>query len=237
MTERTTLVVAAALSVLLSLPPSVATAQVGHDPAHSPYRDLQRGMGLFFQTGYLSGPRGRVPVGHSNGQTFTFGYELTIGSSPTSFWTTLTYALTDRFVMDPFKDDSVRKSGPFEDDILMIDFGLRFNLTGLKTWHGLAPYISASAGLAIAGGSDVVDSSGYQFRRKLTVSPGAGLRWYVGRRMAVTLEGRALAWRLHYPPDFRRISSSDGIPVLAGNLPENEWVIHPWFRAGVGWTF
>jgi hypothetical protein len=120
--------------------------------------------------------------------------------------------------------------------MLLIDLGLKFNLTGLKTWHGLVPFVSGSAGLAISSGGPV-DSSGYNFRRKLTVAPGVGLRWYPGGRMAITLEGRAVLWRLHYPVDFKRISSPDGIPVLAGNEPENEWTTHPSFRVGVGWTF
>jgi hypothetical protein len=237
MIQRTTLAkTIAALSVLVLFAAAVSVAQVGHDPRNSPYHDLRRGMGGYFQVGYLSGARGKVPVGHSNGMTYTVGYELSISQSPTSFWTTVSYALTDRFVIDPYKDDSVRKSGPFPDDMLLIDLGLRFNLTGMKSWHGLVPYVSGSAGLAISSGSPP-DSSGYQFRRKLTFSPGLGFKLVPGRRLAINVEGRAVFWRLTYPLAFKQVLSSDGIPALAGDQKDTEWIAHPWVRVGVGWTF
>jgi len=223
------------LSCALLLAPIAGAAQVGYDPAHSPYRDLIRGMGPLFSTGYLSGERGRVPVGHSNGRTFTLGYEASM-TGPTSFTAMITYARTDRFVVDPSKDDSVRKSGPFADDMVFVELGLRFNLTGPKSWRSFVPYLSGSAGVALSEGSPV-DSSGYKFGKKFTLSPGVGLRWYPARRVAVTFDSRAVFWRLRYPPDFKRISSPDGIPVLAGDQPETDWTVHPMVSFGIGWTF
>jgi hypothetical protein len=235
MARRLTRAKATALAVLLLLGPAAGAAQVGNDPAHSPYRDLPRAQGPVFMTGFLGGERGRVGVGHAHGQTFTIGYELPL-SGPSMFIGSFTYAATDRFVVDPFKDDSVRKSGPFKDDMALLDLGFRFNLTGLKTWHNAAPYLLGTAGLAVSTGSPT-DSSGYRFGKKLTFALGAGTRLYPARRVAVTLDARAMFWRLHYPPDYHRISSPDGIPVIRGDQPLTDWTVHPWFSVGVGWTF
>lgn len=213
-----------------------ALAQVGYDPAHSPFRDLRGGMGPVFMTGKLWGDRGRVPVGHANGSTFTVGWETSL-KGPSHFIARVTYALTERFVVDPSKDDSVRQSGPFDDDMLMIDLGVRFGLSGRKTWHNLAPYLTGTVGLAISEGSPAADSSGYKFGKKLTFAPGAGIRWYPRRNISVMFDARAVFWRLRYPPDFHAIRSADGIPVVPPDETLTDWTAHPVLSFGVGWTF
>src|SRR5260370_15005557 len=45
------------------------SAQVGYDPAHSPYRDIPGGGVAVVSAGYLGGSRGSVGVGLSNGAT------------------------------------------------------------------------------------------------------------------------------------------------------------------------
>jgi hypothetical protein len=224
---------AALCTVSPTVRPSVA--QVGYDPARSPFRDVTHEKGPFVTTGWLAGERGRVGVGHANGSTITAGFEFPITGN-LNFFTSFTYALTDRYIVDPTKDDSVRKTGPFEDDMSILDIGVRFSLTGRKTWRNLAPYLRAAAGLATSRGSPV-DSSGYRFGRKIAFSPGAGVRWYPSRRVIVVLDGRATLWRLRYPPDFHAIRSPDGIPVLAADQPRTDWTVHPWVSVGVGWTF
>jgi hypothetical protein len=223
------------LSVIPSFRPSVAVAQIGHDPAHSPYVDLRRTTGPMFLTGWLGGERGRLKVGHANGRTYTVAFDVPI-SRPMSFVSSVTYALTERFVINPFRDDSVRLSGPFDDDMLLIDAGLRFNITGGKTWRGFSAYVSGALGVAISSGSPP-DSGSYKFGKKVTVTPGAGLRFYPSRRFSMLVDARVIAWRLQYPPDYFRVVSSDGIPVLTTNDPEVDWTIHPLISFGLGWNF
>ena len=197
--------------------------------------DLKRGSGMFFRAGYLSGDRGRVPVSQSNGTAFTGGWEIT-AMGPMTFQASVTYALTDRYVVDPFKDDSVRRTGPFKDDILLIEASMRLNLTGRKTWRNLAPYITAGTGMAISEGSPT-DSSGYSFGKKATFTFGAGFRLYATRRINLAFDARAVMWRLRYPPDFKRVSSPDGIPILQVEDPDKDWTVHPLLSFGVGWAF
>lgn len=190
---------------------------------------------MFFRGGYLSGDRGRVGVGHSNGSTFTAGWEVS-AFGPTTFQASVTYGLTERFVVDPFKDDSVRRTGPFDDDLLLIEVAMRLSLTGRKTWRNLAPYIMAGTGIAVSEGSPP-DSSGYTFGKKATFTFGGGFRLYPSRRLNLAFDARAVMWRLRYPPDFKRVSSPDGIPILRVDDPDKDWTVHPLLSFGVGWAF
>src|SRR5581483_5979412 len=152
-------------------------AQVGHDPAHSPYRDVPRGGATVASFGYLGGSRGDVGVGKADGATAGVRYEAALGRViGVSFG--LAYALTTRFVVDPAKDSLSRKSGPVDDGTILVDAGLQLNLTGQKSWHGLAPYLGGALGMAFSPARVAADTSGYTFGTKITLAPDAGLRWY-----------------------------------------------------------
>jgi hypothetical protein len=224
-------------AMLLTLGPMArpAAAQVGHDPRNSPYVDLRRTQGAVFMTGWLGGERGRLKIGPSEGQTFTVGYEIPV-SGPMTFFPSVTYLRTNRYVVNPFRDDSVRLTGPFDDAMLLLEVGLRFFITGGKTWNGITAYVGGSLGMAV-NDEGPADSGSYKFGKKVALTPGAGLRFYPSRRFSVLVDGRVAAWRLLYPPDYFRVASSDGIPVLTSDDPDVDWTIHPWISIGLGWNF
>ena len=221
--------------LLTAVPAFRLTGQVGHDPSHSPYHDIRRGSGPRLVLGYLSGDRGTIPVSITDGVTFGVRYEAWMGKSM-SFTAGLAYGQTSRLIVDPFKDDSVRKSGPIDDDVILADLGLQLSLTGAKTFHGFAPFVTTSLGLAF-GSRLPGDTSGYQFGTKFTFTPGAGLRWYPGRRVSVQADARLVFWKLRYPINYKTPLSNDGTRVLPLLAPETDWTIHPWVSLGVGWTF
>ena len=222
---------------LLSVLPSFRrlSAQVGHDPSHSPYHDIRRGTGPRLVFGYLGGERGTVPVSMTNGVTFGARYEAWMGKS-ISFTAGLAYAQTTRYIVDPFLNDSVRKSGPIDNDVILADLGLQLSLTGSKTFHGFAPYVGTSLGLAF-GSRLPADTSGYQFGTRFTFTPGAGLRWYPASRINVQADARLVFWKLRYPINYKTPLSPDGTTVLPLFAKETDWTIHPWVSLGVGWTF
>src|SRR3989442_12867956 len=137
------------LSVMASY--NVTAAQVGHDPGHSPYRDVRRGAAWVLTFGYLGGSRGSVGVGLSSGKTGGIRYEASFGAIGASLG--LAYGRTDRYVVDPTQDSlsPQRKTGPFPNDVVLADAGLQLALTGRKTWRGFAPYVGGSPGFAISG--------------------------------------------------------------------------------------
>jgi hypothetical protein len=224
-------------ALALSVIPAVhLAAQVGHDPAHSPYRDIPRGGAAVASVGYLGGGRGDVGVGKADGATAGVRYEAALGRViGVSFG--FAYALTTRFVVDPAKDSLSRKSGPVDDGTILVDAGLQLNLTGQKSWHGLAPYLGGALGMAFSPARVAADTSGYTFGTKITLAPNAGLRWYAGRRLSVRADARLVLWRLSYPIAFRVPNQFDGSSVLPPGAPLGQWTAHPWVTIGLGWIF
>ncbi len=221
------------LSVVASY--NALPAQVGHEPSQSPYHDIRRGGVGVITFGYLGGSRGGPGVGISDGPTGGLRYEVAFGNALGASLG-IAYAQTTRFVVDPTKDSLSRRSGPDDTDVVLADVALQLALTGRKTWHGFAPYVGAALGAAIGGGSPP-DPSGYDFGTKLTVAPGAGLRWYPARRLSVRTDVRLVLWRLKYPLDYKQPSTVDGSRVLSLEAPLTEWTAHPWITIGLGWTF
>ena len=211
----------------LSILPTVLSAQVGHDPGRSPYRDIRQGAAVRLFVGQFSGSRGSVPVGPSDGPTG--GIRLTYGVAGTVALTAgVAYAQTDAFYFDP--NDSVpQKRGPINNDLVLADAGLQASITGGKTWHGLQPYVGATMGL-VFGSAFASDTSGFVFGTKFSYGPEAGLRWYPTRRFSVELGWRLVIYRMRYPLSYRP-------KLLPLNAPLSESTKHPWATFGVGWTF
>lgn len=222
------------VALVLSVGPAVlpCDAQVGFDPAKSPYKDLRRSSGVSVMTGWIMGDRGRLKIGHSNGRTYSISFEVPVGSG-ISLQPTVSYAETERYVIDPFKNVDERVSGPVPDDMMLIDLGVRFLLTGNKTWHGLTAYASGAIGMA-SSMSGPRDRGNYELGRKLTLNGGLGLRFLPLRRLSLYGDARITMWRLSYPPDYYRPASPDNIPVLFPNDSDSDWTIHPWVSFGLG---
>lgn len=211
-----------------------ATAQEGYDPAHSPYHDTPRGAVWALSVGHLGGSRGSVEVGASDGLTGALRYEVPFGAVGASLG--LAYARTSRFVEDYTKDSTSRRTGPFNDPVVLADAGLQLVLTGRKTWHRFAPFIGGAIGVAI-GSALARDTSGYQFGTKITLAPNAGVRWYPARRISVRGDFRLLLWKLHYPLSYKVPNKIDNSTVLPAAAALDQWTAHPWATIGVGWIF
>ena len=225
---------AAALGALLTVYPSNRLgAQVGYDPAHSPYHDMPRGAVTVASFGYLAGSRGSLGVGPANGLTGGVRYEVQFGAVGASLG--LAYAQGTRFVVLPADSASKRTTGPVDDHVVLADAGFQLILTGRKTWHGFSPFVGAALGVAV--GSELPrDTSGYKFGTKLTLMPNAGVRWYPARRLSIRSDLRVVFWKLRYPLSYR-VPGADGTSVLSITAPLEDWTAHPWATIGVGWIF
>ena len=219
---------------LTAYPPNRLTAQVGYDPAHSPYHDAPSATGPVFYAGYLSGGRGSVPVGISDGNTWGVRYNLSFGSSSLNLG--VAYGQTTRRIVDPFVATAHNTSGLINCDLVIVDAGLQMAITGPKTWHGLAPYVGASLGV-VFGSELAADTSGYTFGTKFTFGPDLGTKFYIGRRVNLQADFRVLFWRLSYPTNYEVPNPVDGGRVLALTASTNDWTTHPWLSLGLGWAF
>lgn len=209
------------------------SAQVGYDPAHSPYHDMPRGAVTVASFGYLAGGRGSLGVGPANGLTAGLRYEVQFGAVGASLG--MAYAQGTRFVVLPADSAARRTTGPFDDHVVLADAGLQLILTGRKTWHGFSPFIGAGLGVAL-GSKLPRDTSGYTFGTKFTLMPNAGIRWYPARRISIRTDLRVVFWKLRYPLSYR-VPGADGTSVLSITSPLEDWTAHPWATIGVGWIF
>jgi hypothetical protein len=223
-----------ALVLLTASPPDRLTAQVGYPPDHSPYRDIRGGNTIVLSGGYLSGTRGLVGVIPSNGNVYSFRYERPLGRT-IGVMLNVADAQTSRFVIDPTKDSVSRTTGPVTNAVAILDVGLYMILTGGKSWHGLAPYIGASAGAAV-GSRPAGDTSSYTFGTRFEFWPEAGLRVHLARRLSLRASGRLVFWKVSYPLQYKQ-PGPDGSRVIAVDGPSSEWSEHPLFSLGLGWTF
>src|SRR2546429_2174950 len=213
---------------------NAVSAQVGYEPGHSPYHDIPRGAVWALSVGHLGGSRGDVGVGPSDGLTGGLRYEASFGAVGASLG--LAYARTSRFAQDYTKDSTSRRTGPFNDPIVLADAGLQLVLTGRKSWRRFAPFVGGALGVAI-GSALAQDTSGYRFGTKITLAPNAGVRWYPARRISVRGDFRLELWKLHYPLSYKVANTVDGSSVLPLADPLDQWSAHPWATIGVGWTF
>jgi hypothetical protein len=126
--------------------------------------------------------------------------------------------------------------GPIRQRTGLAEVALQFNVTGGKTWHGIAPYVSGAMGVMLAAHTPS-DSSAFKFRLHFLVTPSAGVRIFLADRLFLRLEARSAFWAVSYPASFRAAPSSDPTkpPVLAS--PAKEWLANGWYTVGLGYAF
>src|SRR5258706_353404 len=170
-------VVVLAIAALVARP---AAAQVGHDPARSPYHDLQYSQFLSISTGYLFGDGGKLGIGPHHGMVVSLRHDFLADRA-------VTIALGGGWARAQrnFADTNAiinRVKGPIEHNLYWGEFITQLNLTGGRTWHDLAPYINL--GLGLTGARQIKeDTSGYKFGVRFFAAPGVGVRLFLSRRL------------------------------------------------------
>jgi hypothetical protein len=220
---------------------STGFAQVGHPPHSSPYRDIRKGHTLTFVGGYFKGDGGQFNIGPHSGAVYGLRYDIRNGST-IQLGLEIERGDLDRFIVNPFVLLANRKTGPVKQSVTFADVALQFNLTGGKSWHRIAPFVGASAGLALAG-STPADTSQFDFGRKFFVAPGAGVRLFLSDRLHLRAEVRATFWKLNYPATFQSepieepgtVQNPNAVIPPPGNL--SEWTSSRWLQFGLGYSF
>ena len=220
------------------LAPATLSAQVGHDPAGSPYRPIRARTSLSLMGGYLGGSGGRLGIGPSDGFLAGARYEMRL-TGPTDVFASATWSRLRRLVADPKAPADSQFSGPVHMGVLVAETGLLVLLAGDKTWNGLAPYVGANLGLGF-GASVPQDTSGYSFSAKFVSGPLLGARFYLGQSAYLRVEGRLQFWKLSYPTSYFLAPerAPDDSPVLDPVvISDSEWTSHPTLMIGLGYAF
>ena len=192
---------AAGLALATSLALSAAAplaAQVGHPPGTSPFHDLTMRQTLSLGLGRFGGNTAVTGVGWRAGMLYAGRFDTRL-SGPLDLTATLGVAASSRFRIDTEADSATRVSGPVDRMLLLADIGLVLNLTGAKTWHGVAPYVGFGAGWMRPWGETELDPGGYNAGPNFTFVPSLGTRVFFGRTLAARLEVRDYIWRYEWP--------------------------------------
>jgi hypothetical protein len=217
--------------------PSLLSAQVGHDPARSPFRDITTHQGLSIGFGRFAGNRTVAGVGARPGFMVGVRFDTRL-SGPADLAASIWRIGSSRRVVDPTQDTTSRYSEPQDVTLLAADLGLMLNLTGAKTWRGLAPYLGIAAGV-VSPARGVTDVSGYQLNTNFSFVPTLGTRAFIGRQLALRLEARDYYYRYEWPLDFYRTfnDANDNPlpPVLGADVADRQWAHN--FALSVGLTY
>ncbi|MEP6590930.1 MAG: hypothetical protein ABJC19_07090 [Gemmatimonadota bacterium] len=220
---------------------SAASAQVGYDPANSPYHDILHGRYLELTAGRILGSGGTIPVGPRDGTAF--GARVDFRAKNTiqiSFggW----YANTVRNIVDA--DDSVatRVKPAIPHHLYAGEIALQFNLTGGKTWHDVAPFVGVGLGAVRGQKTPPADTSGYVFGTKLFFAPFVGGRLMLGQRAFLKLEAKAYFWSLKYPVSYteepsKQPGTGDVINAVNVSGRRSQYVPVPALNLGFGYAF
>src|SRR5258706_14889254 len=110
----------AALAAVALLLPAAGAAQVGHDPAHSPYRTLRFGQFIGLNGGLLNGSGGTLGVAPHHGPTIGLRYDF-LSSGTVNLGFEATFGRPERTVVDPTKPIATAGTGPFQQRIRLAD--------------------------------------------------------------------------------------------------------------------
>lgn len=221
-------------------PTATLLAQVGHPPQSSPFRDIRKGHTITAVAGYFGGDGGEFNIGPHKGAVFGARYDIRTGST-IQLGLGIARGNLDRFIVDPFVALARRRSGPVKQSVTFAELNLQFNVTGGKSWNRVAPYVSAGAGLALAGDTPA-DTSRYDFGRKFYFAPAIGTRVFLADRLHLRAEARLTFWKLNYPTTFQDEpveepgTEQNPNAVIPGNKL-TEWTTSPWLQVGVGYAF
>lgn len=230
-------VVALGAAVML-VAPGRLSAQVGHPPGRSPYRDIHARQTLSLTGGYLTGGAGKAGVGPTTGPMGGIELDFRLGRGVVNLGLGFLVADLERLVLDPNRLPGDRVKGTERQRIAVADAGVAMVLTGGKTWHGFAPYFGATMGIAF-GGNVPSDSSGFDFGTHFHAGPKLGFRWYLSQRLVFRTEGRDILWRLSYPTLFFTPppDDPDAAPILDPlTTKRTEWTHHPTLTFSLGYA-
>jgi hypothetical protein len=193
-------------------------AQVGHPPGDSPYKAIETSTAIEAYVGTISGGGGPIPVGPRDGPIE--GVRILLRAKSTiSLGFSAWFAQTVRTTLDPTATLAERFGPEVDQSLFGGELTIQFNLTGGKSWHGVAPF--AGVGIGMLKSEAFTDSSGYEFGSKFYFAPNVGSRVFLTKRSYLRLEARGFTWKLSYPGSYSQE------PVDEPGTTENPNAVNP----------
>jgi hypothetical protein len=210
-----------------------AAAQVGHDPAHSPYRDLEHKQEFTWLFGYDRARHDPAGVAPRSAALTGLRYEINL-AGPLALSADFTRTFSERNVLDPAKPLATRNLGTQSAPVYAADVALALDLTGRKSWNHLVPQIRGGLGIVSSSAKD--DSSGYSFGTPFAFTFGGGLKFVPGGRLQLRADVTDRVFKLSYPDPYYR-KASDNTSVLSDATPRSFYTHHTMLTVGVSYLF
>ena len=238
--KRTTLVAIGISAVGLLALGRPLSAQVGYDPARSPYRDVPWRQGITFAAGWYNAAIDPAGVAPRSAPMYGLRYDLQL-AGPAQLTVRAMTTTSKRNLLDPRQPKATRFLGEVDAPLLFTDLGLTMNLTGQRSWHRLVPLIQFGAGVAsdLKPASDVGNykfggTSGTTF----ALSFGTGVRYVPGgrfNRWEVRGDVTDYLFALKYPGSY--ISTATTPSVLKSNASSSSWRHNAGLTLGLTYRF
>ena len=219
---------------MLAAGATTAGAQVGYDPAQSPFRDLEYRQELTGFVGWFNAGKDVAGVAPRGGPMLGARYEVRVGG-PALFTARLAHVASERRIIDPSQDEGERSVGEEGWPLYIGDLGLTINLTGQKSWNKLVPVLNGGAGIVSDFKSDA-DVGGYKFGTQFAFSFGAGLRYVPGGRFQARVDLADYLYQVEYPESYR-VRSDDDTSVLRDTQALRNWKHNVALTVGASYLF
>lgn len=211
-----------------------AAAQVGHEPARSPYVDVEHNQEITPFGGYVRMRHDPAGVAPQSAAIAGLRYEVGF-TGPLAFSTDLSRSFSQRDVINPARPAATRAQGTQAAPVYAIDAALALNLTGRKSWHSIVPQIRAGLGVVTSRAKD--DSSGFAFGTPFAFSLGGGLKFVPARgRLQLRADVTDRIFKLSYPDTYYRLAS-DNTAVLPTTTARSFYTHHTALTVGVSYRF
>lgn len=199
---------------------TTASAQVGHLPETSPYRDFEASQEFTFFGGHYNSGKDPIGIAPQDGPMFGIRYQIHVGG-PAFLVAKWSHVNTERFAIDPIQSGAAQQLGKRNVSLNLYDVDLALNLTGQKSFHHIVPVINLGAGVATCGCT--VDPDPYSFGTPFAFSFGGGLRFVPGGRFQLTLDWTDYLYQLKYPAQYFLLPASGGDPAVTGDQARSFW--------------
>jgi len=213
-------------------------AQVGSPPGVSPFHDLTVRQTFTLSGGRFGGNTALAGVGWRAGPLAALRLDTRL-SGPMDFYVSFGFAGSSRYKINTQRDTLTRKTGPFKKTLFLTDLGLIVNLTGAKTWHGIAPYVGVGAGWVLPSAAET-DTGGYSAGSNFILVPALGTRVFFTRSLAARFEVRDYFVRYEWPALYFFPVDHNGIDlpfVLSPGLKDRQWTHNIVLTAGFVYGF
>jgi opacity protein-like surface antigen len=227
------------LAALLAAAAAPLAAQVGFDPGRSPFHDLTTRQAFTVSAGYFGGNQANAGVGWRQAALFGGRLDTRLGG-PFDLYVSVGVAGSSRYRIDTSLDTATRKTGPFARTLVLADLGIILNVTGAKTWHGLAPYAGFGIGEVLPTKSET-DVGGYNAGTNFAMIPILGTRVLLARALAVRIEVRDYFFRYEWPLRYFDPLDNNGNPISPGilslGLKDKQWTNNFTLTVGLAYGF